>query len=129
MPELKLTPLPGEFAICRLEPGKAVPSWAQEGSFYSVTRTADELSILCLKNQVPLDVDHQAGWRALKIHGPFDFDVIGVLASLTEPLAQAGISLLTISTYDTDYIFIQEKNFSQAVEELSAAGHIIIATM
>lgn len=128
MPDLTLTSLPGAYAICKLEPGAEIPAWSLQGDIFSITRTADELSVLCREKQVPGEVHKQAGWRALKIEGPFDFDEIGVLASLTEPLAQAAISLLTISTFDTDYIFIQGKNFDHALDILSAAGHTITTT-
>jgi hypothetical protein len=127
MPDLILISLPGEFAICKLEAGAEIPAWSLEGDFFSISRTADELSIICLDKQVPGDVHKQAGWRALKVEGPFEFDEIGVLSALTEPLAKAGISLLTVSTFDTDYIFIQRKNFDPALEVLSAAGHTITA--
>ena len=113
MPDLQLTQLPGEYAICRLQPGSEVPAWSLEGDFFSVSRTPDELSIICLENQVPREVRQHAGWRALKVEGPFDFDEIGVLASLTGPLAEARISLLTISTFETDYIFSTNDNARQ----------------
>lgn len=122
---LSLIQLGGEYAICQLEAGAELPTWAVKGQFYSITRTASELSILCLREQVPQGILCEAGWRALQIAGPFEFDAIGVLASLTRPLAAAGISLLTVSTYDTDYIFIQEAHYSQALQVLRAAGHNI----
>jgi len=125
MRTLKLSQLLGEYAICRLNPGSEPPDWAFDGDFFSVTRTADELSIICLNDQIPEQTPSQPGWRALKIEGPFEFDEIGVLASMTAPLAEAGISLLTISTFDTDYIFIQAENYQRAIHVLSAAGHEI----
>jgi hypothetical protein len=125
MRNLKLSQLQGEYAICKLNPGSDPPEWAFDGEFYSVSRTADELSIICLYEQIPEQIPSQPGWRALKIEGPFDFDEIGVLASMTAPLAEAGISLLTISTFDTDYIFIQSENYQQAIQFLSTAGHEI----
>ena len=125
MRNLKLSQLQGEYAICKLNPGSDPPEWAFDGEFYSVSRTADELSIICLYEQIPEQIPSQPGWRALKIEGPFDFDEIGVLASMTAPLAEAGISLLTISTFDTDYIFIQSENYQRAIQFLSAAGHEI----
>ena len=125
MRNLQLTSLDGDFAICRLEPGLVSPGWAVGGPFYSITRTPDELSVICLHEQVPGNIRCQPGWRILKIEGPFDFDQIGVLASLTAPLAGAGISLLTISTFDTDYILIQAENFARALQVLTAAGHHI----
>jgi hypothetical protein len=125
MKNLKLVSLDGNYAICRLVAGMVSPEWSFGGPFYSITRTPDEISIICLHEQVPENIQCQPGWRLLKIEGPFEFDEIGVLASLTAPLADAQISLLTISTFDTDYILIQEDNFPQAVHILAAAGHKI----
>lgn len=125
MRNLQLTSLDGDFAICRLDAGKVTPGWAVGGPFYSITHTQDELSIICLHEQVPGNIQCQPGWRVLKIEGPFDFDQIGVLASLTAPLADAGISLLTISTFDTDYILIQSDSIAQALLVLASAGHNI----
>ena len=125
MRNLKLSQLQGEYAICKLNPGSNPPDWASGGEFFSVTRTADELSIICLYEQIPEQIPSHPGWSALKIEGPFDFDEIGVLASMTTPLAEAGISLLTISTFDTDYLFIQSENYQRAIQILSDAGHEI----
>ena len=122
---LKLTSLEGDYAICQLDAQTSVPKWASLGDLYSITRTPDELSIICLHEQIPEHIPCQAGWQVLKIEGPFNFDEIGVLAALTAPLAAAQISLLTISTFDTDYIFIQAENYDQARQVLQAAGHQI----
>jgi len=122
---LKLTSLWGAYAICQLDPQKSPPEWVFKGDIYSITRTPEELSIICLHVQIPEHIPCQPGWRALKVEGPFNFDEIGVLASLTEPLAAAQISLLTSSTFDTDYIFIQDVNYNQALKALRAAGHHI----
>ena len=120
---LKLTSLEGDYAICQIDTQASIPQWASMGDLYSITRTQDELSIICLHEQIPEHISCQAGWRVLKIEGPFSFDEIGVLASLTAPLAAAQISLLTISTFDTDYIFIQAENYDQALRVLQSAGH------
>jgi hypothetical protein len=117
--------LPGVFAVCRLAPGEAVPAWVT-GEFASVTRTPDELSIICPAERVPLDVRADRDWRVLKIAGPFAFSTVGVLASLAAPLAQAGISLLTISTYDTDYLLVKHDALERAVAVLGATGHQLV---
>jgi len=122
---LNLTSLEGEYAICQMDPQAGIPEWASMGGVFSITRTPDELSIICRREQIPEDAPCRPGWRALKIEGPFEFEEIGVLASLTAPLAVAQISLLTISTFDTDYIFIQTENFDLALQVLQAAGHQI----
>ena len=123
--QLNLASLQDVYAVCQLRSQKSVPDWVFQGDFYSITRTPEELSIICPQEYVPEDITCQPGWRVLKVEGPFNFNEIGVLASLTGPLAAAQLSLLTISTYDTDYLFIQGENFEQAVKVLSAAGHQI----
>lgn len=120
---LTLTVLPGRYAICRLEPGGATPSWATAGPLFSVTRTGEELSILCPEGLVPPGIRHAGDWRALKIEGPFEFSEIGILASVTTPLAGAGVSLFAISTFDTDYVLVKEATLERAAEALAAAGH------
>jgi hypothetical protein len=115
--------LPDTFAVCRLDRNAPWPEWAR-GAFVSVTATDDELSIICPAGAVPVDVLAARDWRVLKIAGPFAFSTVGVLASLAAPLAQAGISLLTISTYDTDYLLVKQESLDAAVSALLAAGHL-----
>ena len=123
---LTLTLLADEFAICRLPPDAPLPAWADSAPFASITRTAEELSITCVRAAVPAGVQAQAGWRCLKVEGPFDLTTaIGVLAALAEPLAQAGVSLYVVSTFDTDYLFVRGEQFGQATEALTARGHTI----
>ena len=119
----ELTVLPGFFAIVRLAPDAFLPSWATVGGFFSVTRTRDELSVICLADQVPSGLMAEAGWRALKVHGPFALSEIGVLAALAAPLAHAKISLFSVSTFDTDYLLVSDKKLDAATAALRAAGH------
>lgn len=114
--------LPGAYAVCRLSPESAVPGWAQ-GPFLNITFTDDELAIICPAERVPSDVRAERDWRVLKLVGPFPFTAIGVLASLATPLARAGISLLSIATYDTDYFLVKNDVFEDAIAVLVAAGH------
>jgi hypothetical protein len=125
--KLLLSSIPGRFAICQLNRKAKIPDWAFAGEFFFISRTPDELSIICYERYVPSETQFMAGWRGLKIEGPFDFNEIGVLAAITAPLAQAHISLLTFSTYDTDYILLQESQFDGALITLEAAGHEIDA--
>ena len=120
---LRLRALPGRFAICRLDPG-AVPFW-EAGAFYSVTQTADELSVVCAEADVPEGVRHSPGWRILGVSGRLDLALVGVLSALTAPLASAGISVFALSTFDTDYLLVQEPNLDRAVEALRSAGHLV----
>jgi hypothetical protein len=93
------------------------------GGFASVTRTAHELSLVCAESAVPQGIQCEPGWRIFKIEGPLDFALTGILASVAQPLAEAGISIFTISTYDTDYVMVQERDVEKAAHALAAAGH------
>jgi hypothetical protein len=123
---LTLTVLADEFAICRLPPDTPIPAWADSLPFTAITRTAEELSITCARAAAPADVQAQLGWRCLKVEGPFDLNTtIGVLAALAQPLAQAGVSLYVVSTFDTDYLFVRGEQLGRTMETLSAKGHSI----
>ena len=109
-PTLTIQVLDQRLAICRLAGDAAVPDWCPKGSFVSITRTPDELSLVCEEVLVPEELDAERNWRALKVKGPLDFSLTGILASLITPLAKAGIPVFAISTYDTDYILVKNKN-------------------
>lgn len=123
-----LTVMPGSFAIVRLAADAPVPKWAMQGRFFSVTRTSDEVSVVCLADQVPAGFTSETGWRALKVKGPFALSEIGVLAALAAPLADAKVSLLAISTSDTDYLLVGERQLHTAVTALKGAGHRVEET-
>lgn len=120
---LTLSVLPEAFGLCRLASSAEIPSWATEGSFFSITKTPEELSIVCPMASMPRGILAQRGWRCLKVHGPLDFNQIGVLRSLAGPLAQAGVSLFAVSTYDTDYLLVRERDLPKAIEALRSVGH------
>ena len=124
---MELSLLPDYLAICRLDPDTPVPSWAQEGGFHSVTRTAYELSVVCAEHLVPGDVQCEGGWRCLAVNGPLDFALTGILAGLAAPLAEAGISIFAISTFDTDYLLVKQQHLQQAVEVLLHSGYVVHA--
>jgi hypothetical protein len=130
MPErqqLKFRRLPEAYAIVRLAPDASVPGWATKGEFTSITRTADELSIVCPTENLPSDVSSPHRWVCLKLEGPFPFSQTGVLLSFIEPLSSNGIPIFAISTYDTDYVLIKEEFAGMALEGLQAAGHELAA--
>src|SRR5262249_4271687 len=114
--------LDGELAVVRLDGSDMIPEWAQ-GPITSITRTRAELSIVCAAAAVPADVTAERGWRALGVAGRLDFSVAGVLASIANPLAAAGISICAISTYDTDYVLVRAETLAAAVAALAGAGH------
>jgi hypothetical protein len=123
---LTLLLLPDLYAICRLSPDAPIPDWAHLGPFVSHTRNRDELSIVCSQIDVPTHLQAERDWRCLKVEGPFDLDdTVGVLAALAAPLAAAKVSVFAISTFDTDYLLVQDKNLVHATEALEAAGHRI----
>jgi hypothetical protein len=121
----ELSVLGEAFVICRLEPDAAWPAWVTEArGLISVTRTDDELSIVCRQEDAPVAAAPDA-WRALKVHGPLSLDTVGVLAALSRALADAQISVLAISTHHTDYLFVRARALPAAVRALRHAGHIV----
>jgi len=117
---LSATLLPERLAVCRLPPDAPLPSLP--GPFLSITRTAEELSVVCALEHAPEATRRSEGWRALKLEGPFELSVCGVLAPLATALAGAGVSLLPIATFDTDYLLIREEHLERAVPALAEAG-------
>ena len=122
MIQLSLLVLEERLAVARLAPDAAVPGWAA-GKFTSITRSEEELSIVCDDRSVPQDVPAERGWRVLKVRGPIPFETTGVAAALVSPLAAAGISVFLISTFDTDYLLVKEDRFEKALAALRASGH------
>jgi hypothetical protein len=99
------------------------------GEFVSITHTADELSIVCAEEHVPSGVKADREWRALKVEGPLDLALTGILASLANPLAEAQINIFAISTFDTDYLLVKEYNVARACDVLRQAGHVVVAAL
>jgi hypothetical protein len=123
--KLSLSLLPKYFAICRFAAEAPIPAWATRGDFFSITRTSEELSLVTEMELVPADLRAETGWRAMKAHGPFDLSEVGVLASLATPLAESEVSVFTISTFDTDYLFTRSGQLQAALEALRKAGHTV----
>lgn len=122
-PSLTLSVLPDTYAICRLDPDAPVSDWARDAPFCSITRTQEELSMVCPGGNVPSDIRADLGWRIIKVHGPLDLAHVGVLAALSKPLADAGVSVFAVCTYDTDYLLVKEDALEHALSVLSARGH------
>lgn len=118
--------LTGRFAICRLSPQAGLPPEPAGATFWSVTRTPEEVSIVCDEHLAPRCDSVERVWRGLKIQGPIDFDLPGVLKSLVSPLADLELGVFVVSTYDTDYVFIKEIDIEKAIRALVAAGHVEI---
>jgi uncharacterized protein len=122
---LTLTLLPDRYAVCRLDPSAGIPGWALVGELWAVTRTADELSVVTRENAVPQSVQSEDGWRALKLVGPFDFGLTGILASVLTPLAEAEVGIFAFSTFDTDYVLMKADKLDTAIAALKSAGHAV----
>jgi hypothetical protein len=122
---LTLFLLPETFAICQFAPGTPFPDWVPTNSFFSVTNTSDELSLVCLMESLPSDLDADRDWRCFKLQGSIPFSLTGILNSITMPLAQANLGIFAISTYDTDYVLVKKEVLLQALSALTDAGHTI----
>lgn len=123
--KLTLSILPEKFGICHFNKNSHIPAWATgKTSFTSITLTSDELSIICPQDKIPAGVIFEKDWRAFKVKGPLGFILTGIVSSLSTPLAEAKISILYVSTYETDYLFVEDKNLVQAKEILGTICNI-----
>jgi len=125
MRRLSLEVLPESLSICRLPPDSTLPEVATRGSFWSVTKTDQELSIVTTSNQAPANCEQESGWRCMRVGGILDFSLTGVITAIATPLAQAGISILPISTYETDYLLVRDSDLENAISALKEAGHFV----
>ena len=121
--QLKFRRLSGSYAIIRLAPDAPVPAWVATGEFTSITRTSEELSIVCAAENLPPDVHSPHRWICLKLEGPFPFSLTGVLLAFIEPLSSNGIPIFAVSTFDTDYVLVQEEFAGLTLDALRHAGH------
>jgi hypothetical protein len=119
--------LKDSMTVCRLDPGRdvAVPAGAAASAIWSLTITPSEVSVVCPIDLAPADAQIESGWTALVIEGPLDFGLTGILASIAGPLAEAGISIFALSTYDTDYVLVKSDRCEDALRTLQASGHVI----
>lgn len=124
--QITLSLLPAKLAVCQLPAGAPFPTWMNGDDLLAVIRTKDELSIVCDAEQALAGVLVEAGWRCWKVHGPLDFSLIGVLAGIATALAEAGVSIFVLSTYDTDFVLVKEVNLSRSREALMQKGYRIL---
>jgi hypothetical protein len=125
--QLKFRQLAGAFAVCRLPLDAPIPALPNAASFISISRTSDELSIVCAAGHTPENAKCESPWACFKLEGPFPFSMTGVLASFLDPLARAGVSIFAVSTFDTDYILVKEESVSAALKSLRDAGHELLS--
>jgi uncharacterized protein len=127
MPNLNLSLLEDRFAVVQLEPSASIPTWALEGDFFSVSKTTEELSIVCLESNVPTNsnVRLERDWACLKLQGPFEFSLTGILLSVLEPLAQVNVGIFALSTFNTDFVLVKSGHLEKAIVALEGAGHSV----
>ena len=123
MPNLNLSLLEGRFAVLQLDPSASIPTWALEGEFFTVSRSSEELSIVCLESNVPDGLRLERDWACLKLQGPFEFSMTGILLSVLEPLAKAEVGIFAVSTFDTDYVLVKNDLLETAIAALESVGH------
>jgi hypothetical protein len=125
--KLSLLILPERLAVCQFDPTVPLPVWVEDSGFCSITRTEEELTVVCREAPVPPGTRCESGWRCIRVQGTFDFSEIGIMFSITQPLAKSGVSVFVVSTYDTDYFLVKEKDLAKAIDALKSAGHRVLA--
>lgn len=122
---IALKHLPGLYSVCRLDKSETIPSWADGDGFVSISRTDDELSVVCLADRVPAQVRADRDWTCFKFQGPFEFNQTGIALSVIQPLSDAGIGIFLISTFDTDYLLVKAADAAAAITAMEHAGHTL----
>jgi uncharacterized protein len=123
---VRLKRLDGGYAVCRLDAASPMPPWADGEGFVSISRSDDELSVVCRAERVPSDVKQDCGWTCYKFIGPFAFDETGIINAVIGPLSDARIGIFVVSTFDGDHVLIKESDVGRAVPVLASAGHILV---
>ena len=122
---LTIKVLPGDYAVCQLPPGTQLSDFPDGSDLYALIQTQEEVTVISPQEAAPSNAKIEPGWRVLKVVGPLDFSLVGILAQLGTCLADAGISIFALSTYDTDYLLVKAENLHAAREALTRAGHKI----
>ena len=125
---LKIIVLPGTIAVCQLPPGSPAPPPPGSDELYAFISTSEEVTVICREGAAPPGAKVEPGWCALKVMGPLDFSLVGILSALSGQLAAAGISIFALSTFDTDYILVKAEQLAGARAALTRAGHHILET-
>ncbi len=126
MANLTLNVLPEQLAVCQAPIGTQLSEEIQRRPFWSITRTAEELSLVLPEDAIQPGWKVEKGWRALQVPGPLDFAMVGVIANISSPLAKAEISIFSLSTYNTDYILLKEADLERAKSVLLQAGYVVV---
>ena len=122
---MRIQVLPFELTIGRFKEGRSIPDLKKGSIFFSVTKTDEEVTVVCEPEYMPPGIETESGWSVLKLEGPLDFHLTGVLSEILIPLAEHRISVYTISTYSTDYVLVKGKKLSQAIQVLSVNHEIV----
>ncbi len=125
-PSVRLKQLPAVYAISRLEPDERIPDWADGPGFVSISRTDDELSIVCMQDRVPGGVKQDRDWLCFKLQGPFAFDQTGIVLSVIRPLSENGLGIFIVSTFDGDHLLVKAADGNRAAALLENAGHTLL---
>jgi len=128
MDKISLTVLTGEFSIHKLHPSAKIPDTIQESKFYQICRTDEELSIVCETHISMISEHEEKGWECIKVDGPLDFGLTGIIAGISKVLAESNISIFAISTYDTDYILVKHQSLDNSIKALKANGYAVRVT-
>jgi uncharacterized protein len=123
---LQFSVLPGQFAVCQLHRDEELPAWVYQSSFYTISKTADELSVVCEEHLVKGEIKKSVGWKLLKINAVLDLSLTGITAQFSTALAKAGVNLSVIATYNTDYILVEEAKLATATKALRESGFEIV---
>jgi len=124
-PSMTISVLPDELAICRLDPADPIPTKPGRGPLWSLTVTPEEVTVICDADETPRGARIETGWRAFKVEGPLDIEIVGTLDSLLQPLVDARINVFAISTFDTDYVLVRARDVRPASTALRVAGHTV----
>ena len=125
MSQLNFILTDGVFSLCRLDPENAILSRALSSDFYTLSKTSEELSVVCESQYIPAFIKQDANWRLLKIAAVLDLSLTGITAKFSIALANAGVNLCVIATYQTDYLLVKQAKLQTAITALQNAGFIL----
>jgi hypothetical protein len=123
---MKLKILDSTFSVVKFPPAETIPLWALNSNVFSITRTDEELSIVCPSECLPINEqikDVENDWKCIKVEGVLDFSLTGILSSLANTLAENKISIFAISTFNTDYLLVKSHSIEKARVLLENEGH------